>query len=72
MFDDGFTKFIGLNGREQFDLGARQDHPDYTTGTNGGFGGALMKTYTFSDDLTYTSSQHTVKTGFGWSSRFGA
>jgi hypothetical protein len=71
MFDSGFSKFVGLNGREQFDFGARQNHPDYTTGTNGGWGGALMKTYLFSDDVTYTTSQHTVKAGFGFSDNGG-
>ena len=32
LFDDDWN-FIGLNGREQFDVGSQNSHPDYNAGT---------------------------------------
>jgi hypothetical protein len=59
--------FIELNGREQFDVGSQNTHPDYTAGPRASHGTAKGRTYVVSDDFTFVKSgwagNHTFKAG---------
>ena len=70
FFDDGWN-FIGLNGREQFDLGAMNAHPDYNAGNRNNYQQDLIRSLTLDDSFTYLKSgwhgDHTFKVGAGWS-----
>jgi len=69
FFDDNL-KFIELNGRDQFDLGAANIHPDYSAGPNDRWGAARSRTTTVSEDFTFIKNgwmgAHTFKTGASW------
>ena len=69
-FDDDFN-YIELNGRDQFDIGSNNLHPDYGAGPMDLHGTAKVRTYTFEDAFTFIRSgwggNHTFKAGFGWS-----
>jgi carboxypeptidase family protein/TonB-dependent receptor-like protein len=71
LFDDNW-KFIGLNGRDQYDLGSQNTHPDFTAGPNTTFSADLIRDYTVDDAFTYFRSgwggDHSFKMGFGYSS----
>jgi outer membrane receptor protein involved in Fe transport len=70
LFDDNWN-FIGLNGREQFDLGSQNTHPDYTAGPNTTFSKDPLRAYTIDNSLTYFrtgwAGDHTFKIGGGYS-----
>jgi hypothetical protein len=70
FFDDDW-KFIGLNGRDQFDIGSMNTHPDYNAGTRNNYNADLIRTYAVENSFTYVKpdwgGDHTFKTGFGWS-----
>jgi len=70
FFDDGWN-FIGLNGREQFDIGSMNTHPDYNTGNRNNYQQDLIRSLTIDDSFTYLKSgwvgDHTFKVGAGWS-----
>jgi hypothetical protein len=70
FFDDGWN-FIGLNGREQFDLGSMNSHPDYNAGNRNNYQQDLIRSLTIDDSFTYLKSgwigDHTFKGGAGWS-----
>jgi hypothetical protein len=66
FFDDSWN-FIGLNGREQFDIGSQNSHPDYNAGPRNNYNQDLIRSYTFDDSFTYVLSSHTLKAGFAWS-----
>jgi outer membrane receptor protein involved in Fe transport len=66
FFDENF-KFIELAGRDQFDVGSQNSHPDFTAGPRAQHGSSRIRTYDFSDNLTYTSGSHTLKAGIGHS-----
>jgi hypothetical protein len=74
FFDDDW-KFIGLNGREQFDIGPQNTHPDYNAGTRNNYNQDLIRSFTVDDSFTYIKSgwggDHTFKAGAAWG-RFGA
>ena len=68
-FDDDFN-FIELDGRDQFDIGSMNEHPDYGAGPLALHGSAKVRTWAINDDFTFIASgmgSHTLKTGFGWS-----
>jgi hypothetical protein len=70
FFDDDWN-FIGLNGREQFDIGPQNSHPDFTAGTRTTYQQDLIRSYSVEDAFTYVKpgwfGDHTFKLGFGWS-----
>ena len=59
--------FIELNGREQFDVGSQNSHPDYAAGPRAVHGTAKGRTYVISDDFTFVKNgwagNHTFKAG---------
>ena len=69
FFDDNLA-FVELAGRDQFDLGAANFHPDYRSGPNDRWGAARSRTTTVGDDFTFVkngwSGSHTFKTGVLW------
>jgi hypothetical protein len=69
FFDDNLN-FVELAGREQFDLGAANFHPDYRSGPNDRWGTARSRTTTLGDDFTFIKGgwggSHTFKTGVLW------
>ena len=65
-FDEDW-KFVGLNGREQFDFGSQNSHTDYNAGPRNNYTRDLIRSYSFDDSFTYVRSTHTVKAGFAWS-----
>jgi hypothetical protein len=67
----GEGELIGLGGRDQLDFGSGQLHPDYQAGPHESPSGASVTTIAFSDQLTYTPGNHTLKLGFGASKNGG-
>jgi hypothetical protein len=69
-FDED-NNFIELNGRDQFDIGSMNEHPDFGAGPLALHGSAKVRSYTFNNDFTYVKpgwgGNHTFKAGFGWS-----
>ena len=69
-FDDDYN-FIELNGRDQFDIGSNNEHPDFAAGPNATHGSAKVRSYTIDNAFTLVKSgwggSHTFKAGFGWS-----
>ncbi|HET9263897.1 MAG TPA: TonB-dependent receptor [Vicinamibacterales bacterium] len=63
--------FVGLGGREQFDIGSMNEHEDFTAGPSATFQQDKIRTYGFENTFTYIRSgwrgDHTFKAGFGWS-----
>jgi hypothetical protein len=61
-------EYIGLAGRDQFDIGSRNAHADFDAGLAAAHGGADSRNYTIQDAFTYVtpSGGHTLKTGFTW------
>ena len=61
-------EYVGLNGRDQFDIGSRNAHADFDTGLAAAHGGADSRNYTVQDTLTHVTGggAHTLKTGFLW------
>jgi hypothetical protein len=66
LFDDNWN-FVGLNGREQFDIGPMNTHPDYNDGPRNNYNQDLIRTYTIDDSFTIVHDDHTLKAGAGWS-----
>jgi hypothetical protein len=70
FFDEGWN-FIGLNGREQFDLGPMNAHPDYNAGNRNNYQEDLIRSYAIDNAFTYLKpgwrGDHTFKVGAGWS-----
>jgi outer membrane receptor protein involved in Fe transport len=69
-FDEDFN-FIELDGRDQFDIGSDNEHPDFGAGPLALHGNAKVRSYTIDDAFTFIKSDwvgtHTFKTGAGWS-----
>ena len=59
-------KFVGLNGRDQFDIGSLNAYADFATGLAAAHGGADSRNYTVQDSFTYVTGggDHTLKAGF--------
>jgi len=68
---DGRGELIGLGSRDQLDFGQGQQHSDYLAGPHASPSGASVVTTAFSDQLTYTPRNHTLKFGFGVSQNGG-
>jgi hypothetical protein len=71
FFDDN-VGFIGLNGRNPFELGQANEHPGYNAGKGGTGRTTRIRTYTFDDSFSYFApnlmgSEHTFKIGGGFS-----
>lgn len=70
-FDED-NNFIELNGRDQFDIGSMNEHPDFGAGPLALHGTSKVRTTLVQDDFTYMVSgwggEHTLKAGLGWSS----
>ncbi len=82
LFDAGGDKVYSLEGkgrgslsslgqRDQLDFGAGQLHPDYQAGPHESPSGASVTSILFSNQLTYTPNDHTLKFGFGISQNGG-
>ncbi len=56
---------------DPLDLGAAQQHPDYRAGSRVDQSGAKLAINSFSEQFTYTPSNHTLKAGFGFSDNQG-
>lgn len=69
-FDDRYN-FIELNGRDQFDIGSQNSHPDFTAGPRASHGSARVRSYVVDDAFTYVrpawGGDHTVKAGWSYS-----
>ena len=61
-------EYVGLNGRDQFDIGSLNSHSDFDTSLAAAHGGADSRNYTLQDTLTYVTGggAHSFKTGFTW------
>lgn len=59
---------VGLNGRDQFDIGSANEYEDFTTGLAAEHGGADSRNIAFSDVFTLITpdAAHTIKAGFGY------
>jgi hypothetical protein len=70
LFDDNW-KFIGLNGREQFDVGSMNQHEDFNAGPRDNYNQDLIRSFSIDDSFTYVrqgwGGDHTFKGGLGWS-----
>jgi Carboxypeptidase regulatory-like domain/TonB dependent receptor-like, beta-barrel len=70
FFDDSWN-FIGLDGREQFDLGSMNAHPSYNAGPRNNYQEDLIRSFAVDDSFTYFHpgwhGDHTLKAGVGWS-----
>jgi hypothetical protein len=69
-FDEDF-KHIELAGRDQFDIGSMNEHPDFVAGPAALHGSAVIHTYSVENAFTLTKSgwggTHTFKSGAGYS-----
>jgi hypothetical protein len=61
-------EYVGLNGRDQFDIGSRNAHADFDAGLAAAHGGADSRNYTIQNAFTYVpgGGGHTFKAGFMW------
>ena len=70
-FDEDYN-FIELNGRDQFDIGSSNEHPDFGAGPLALHGTSKVRTTLVQNDFTYLllgwGGNHTLKAGVGWSS----
>jgi hypothetical protein len=67
----GRGELSGLGGMDPLDFGSGQLHPDYWTGPHESPSGASVTSPVFSNQLTFTPRNHTLKFGFGISSNGG-
>jgi outer membrane receptor protein involved in Fe transport len=60
---------VGLNGRDQFDIGSANGYEDFTTGLAADHSGADSRLHQISDTFTFITpnAAHTFKAGFGFS-----
>jgi outer membrane receptor protein involved in Fe transport len=69
-FDEDLN-FIELAGRDQFDIGSDNRHPDYAAGPRALHGSARIRTYVVDNAFTLIKTgwagDHTFKAGAGWS-----
>ena len=70
-FDPDGHVIVGLNGADPLDFGAQQQHPSYRAGPRAGTAGHYWNTIAFTEQFTFTPSNHTFKFGFGASSNGG-
>lgn len=71
MFFDDSWNFVGLNGREQFDLGSMNAHPSYNAGPRNNYQEDLIRSVALDNSFTYFKpgwkGDHTFKAGISWS-----
>jgi hypothetical protein len=79
-FKDGWVgsaKYIGLNGRDQFDIGSSNNYADFTTGLASAHNGRKNTLVGVKNVFTYAGGSHTWKAGAmydyrqGWPQMFG-
>jgi len=70
-FDIETRKWTGLKGRDPLDYGSAQQHPDYRAGPRVEMSGNALTANVFSEQLSYTPSNHTFKFGIGASQNNG-
>ena len=66
LFDSDW-KFIGFHGRDPFEVGSQNTHPDYIAASRNTYTQDLIRDITFDDTLTWISGAHNLKTGVAWS-----
>ena len=61
-------EYVGLNGRDQFDIGSRNAHADFDAGLAAAHGGADSRNFTIQNAFTFVpgGGGHTFKSGFMW------
>src|SRR5881396_415111 len=70
-FDINTRQWTGLKGRDPLDYGAAQQHPDYRAGPRVEMSGNALTANVFSEQLSYTPSNHAFKFGIGASQNNG-
>jgi hypothetical protein len=66
LFDSNW-KFIGFEGRDPFDVGSQNSHPDYLAAARNNYAQDLIRDITFDDTVTWVGGAHNLKTGVAWS-----
>jgi len=70
-FFDHSWDFIGFHGREPFDVGSQNTHPDYIAGPRNTYAQNIIRDITFDDSLNWLKSgwagDHTFKAGVSFS-----
>jgi hypothetical protein len=70
-FFDRSWNFVGFHGREPFDVGSQNTHPDYIAGPRNTYAANYIRDITFDDTLTRIVSgwhgEHNFKAGASWS-----
>jgi carboxypeptidase family protein/TonB-dependent receptor-like protein len=66
LFDSNW-KFIGFKGRDPFDVGSQNTHPDYIAAARNNYAQDLIRDITFDDTVTWVGGAHNLKTGVAWS-----
>ena len=64
-------EWTGLKGVDPLDFGSAQQHPDYRAGPRVEMSGNALTANVYSEQLTYTPSNHTLKVGVGGSQNKG-
>ena len=71
QYFDGDWNFIGLNGRDQFDIGAANNHPDFAAGPTTTYNLDFIRTFGVDNAFTLIRNEwagdHTFKVGAGYS-----
>ena len=49
-------EYVGLNGRDQFDIGSLNEYEDFPTGLAAAHGGADSRNYTLQDTFTFVTA----------------
>jgi hypothetical protein len=66
-FFDHSWNFVGFHGREPFDVGSQNNHPDYIAGPRNTYAQNIIRDITFDDAVTWLKSgwagEHTFKIG---------
>ncbi len=70
-FDIDRREFAGMRGRDPLDYGSMQQHPDYRAGPRADMSANVIIANTFTEQLTFTPVNHTIKAGFGASTNGG-
>jgi len=66
LFDSNW-KFIGFTGRDPFDVGSQNTHPDYIAAARNNYAQDLIRDITFDDTVTWIAGAHNLKTGVAFS-----
>jgi hypothetical protein len=66
LFDSNW-KFIGFTGRDPFDVGSQNTHPDYIAASRNNYAQDLIRDVTVDDTVTWIAGSHNLKTGVAFS-----